>query len=196
MFDSSPTPFWSFHFSVTKVLPWLGIAGGLLGCSLCLLYLYSGTPEVSTTDQVSITQLPQGKVVVYVSGAVQKPGLYELTAESRIADALELAGGLLDSADREYIASQLAMAKHVNDESSIYIPFKTKQSSVASSDSKVKTLSINTASKNELINLPKIGEKTAQAIIDARPYISVEGLVEKKLISRDAFESIRSEISL
>lgn len=196
MFDSSPTPFLSFHFSVTKVLPWLGMAGGLLGCSLCLLYLYSGTPQVPSVDQVSITQQPQGKVVVYVSGAVQKPGLYELTAESRIADALQLAGGLLDSADKEYAASQLALAKHVSDESSIYIPFKTKQSSVASFGSKVKTLSINTATKNELINLPKIGEKTAQAIIDGRPYASIEELVEKKLISRDALESIQNDITL
>ena len=45
----------------------------------------------------------QEKIYVYVTGAVQKPGVYELARSSMVIDAVELAGGFTEQADAENI---------------------------------------------------------------------------------------------
>lgn len=55
-------------------------------------------------------------------------------------------------------------------------------------------LDINSASEKELAALPKIGEAKAKAIIKARPFRSKDQLVEKKILSQDAYDSIKDQI--
>jgi len=45
----------------------------------------------------------QEKIYVYVTGAVKKPGVYELARSSMVIDAVELAGGFTDQADAENV---------------------------------------------------------------------------------------------
>lgn len=55
-------------------------------------------------------------------------------------------------------------------------------------------LDINTASEKELAGLPKIGEVKAKAIVKGRPYKSKDQLVDKKILSQEAYDSIKDQI--
>jgi len=137
-------------------------------------------------------------IVVDVSGAVLKPGVYSFERNARISHALQKAGGLSDQADSSYIEKSLNLAQKLNDGMKIYIP-RTGEQPVLSSTVHTNTadvsVNINTASASELDALSGIGPVTAQKIIDNRPYKSVEELVEKKVVSQSVFEKNKSRLS-
>jgi competence protein ComEA len=84
---------------------------------------------------------------IYVSGAVNNPGIYNLRAEDSIVDIIQAAGGITNSAEPGYIE--------------LYVP------EAGESDSPQK-IDINRAEEWLLEALPGIGEVRAQAIIDYR----------------------------
>jgi competence protein ComEA len=84
---------------------------------------------------------------IYISGAVSNPGIYNLTADGSIADIIQAAGGITNSAEPNYIEL------HVPDPGGTNSPQK---------------IDINRAEGWLLEALPGIGEVRAQAIIDYR----------------------------
>ncbi|MEK7071183.1 MAG: helix-hairpin-helix domain-containing protein, partial [Patescibacteria group bacterium] len=56
-------------------------------------------------------------------------------------------------------------------------------------------INVNTALLGELDTLPGIGEKTAQKIIDNKPYSSVEELRDKKIVANSVYDKIKELIS-
>ncbi len=124
-------------------------------------------------------------VNVFVSGAVARPGLYALPGGARVADALSAAGGLLPEAAQAAVNPAVVLP----DEAQLYVPLA---SAVAppnvSTDEATRGLvldagtllgppiDINAATRAELESLPHIGPAKAQAIIDNRPYTSVDEL--------------------
>ena len=144
------------------------------------------TPDASPTQE---------SVLVYVTGAVQKPGVYALTAGSRISDVVVLAGGLLPEAD----TARVNLAERVVDEEHILVPkmgetpapvavlptrspgsaSPTRPASAATrppaqpTQPKPDTLpgskvNINTATAAQLESLPGIGPSLSQKIVDFR----------------------------
>lgn len=70
-------------------------------------------------------------------------------------------------------------------------------SAPASSEEEDGLVNINTASARELANLPGIGEKTAEAIIEYRektPFQSIEDIMNVSGIGDKKFEDIRDQI--
>ena len=63
-------------------------------------------------------KLPEQRILVYVCGAVVNPGVVELPADSRVADALEAAGGLREEAQPDYVN----LAAKLVDEQKLYFP--------------------------------------------------------------------------
>ena len=63
-------------------------------------------------------------VVVDVSGAVNKPGLYKINEGSRVGDAVALAGGISSDASIIYVSKILNLAQKIHDSEKIYIPFE------------------------------------------------------------------------
>ena len=57
---------------------------------------------------------------VHVCGAVNQPGVYELTADSRLFEAIQMAGGLTEEAADQ----TLNQAEVIEDGSKIYVPTK------------------------------------------------------------------------
>ncbi len=141
-------------------------------------------------------------VLVDVSGAVKKPGVYSLNSNSRYQDAILLAGGLSDSADPSYLAKQLNLSKKVSDGLKIYIPFKNDSTASLSEGSSEQSapsggvVNINSASATELEALSGIGPVSAQSIINKRPFQSTDQLVIRKVISKSAYEKIKNMISI
>jgi competence protein ComEA len=120
-------------------------------------------------------------VVVHVVGAVRRPGLYQLPAGSRVADALEQAGGAAPAAD----VALVNLAAPLADGQQVVVPSRAAAGSGSSgaageSPSGGGPVHLNTASIAELDELPGIGPVTAQKIVDHREkhgaFSSVEDL--------------------
>lgn len=135
-----------------------------------------------------------GELQVYVTGAVNAPGVYPLADGSRWIDALEAAGGATAEAD----LTRVNLAKRALDEDQIVVPRLGEvigPTAVAGAASTPGTLvNINTATQDELESLPGIGEVRAQEIIQSRTvdgaFVQVEDLVLRKLVPESVFEEI------
>lgn len=108
-------------------------------------------------------------IVVHVSGAVISSGVYELPEGSRVSDAIDAAGGMVDDASED----ALNLARVLVDGEQVVVPtveehmqeLETAADGGASPSGKV---NINTATAEQLDTLPGIGESTAQKIIADR----------------------------
>lgn len=149
---------------------------------------------------------PHQKIVVDISGAVEKPDIYEVTLGARLKDVLIMAGGLSANAHRQFFSRHFNLAKILSDQEKIYIPsveeiqsgtFTENQQTLnymsKTNDGKI---NINTASPEELDRLPGVGKVTAQKIIQGRPYQNLQDLLTKKVVTKSVYEKIRDLIEL
>jgi len=146
----------------------------------------------ATSSQVA------GQIIVHVDGAVVKPGIYNLSSDSRVNDAVEAAGGFSTGADR----SKVNLAAKIADGQKVYVPkvgesmAGTKSITSATGSESSGLVSINSASQSELEGLPAIGPVTAGKIINGRPYSQVDDLLSKKIVGKSTFEKIKELVSL
>lgn len=137
----------------------------------------------------------QEDLLVDVAGAVIHPGIYRLAAAARFADALAAAGGLSAAADRNWVSRHLNLAQNITDGIKIYIP-SVGESTTTGSTAITNTISINNASLTELDTLWGVGEARAKAIIEGRPYGSIEDLVTRKILPQNVVERNRDKLKL
>ena len=152
------------------------------------------------------------RLKVHVVGAVARPGLYEIDAGSRVADALEKAGGATPAADLNLIN----LAAKLADGQQLVVPEKgdtaglatgaTAASGAGSAGGTAGTgatavkqpINLNTATTEQLDALDGIGPKTAQKIIEYREahggFNSVEELMEVPGIGAAKFEQIKNQV--
>jgi competence protein ComEA len=135
------------------------------------------------------------KVVVHVSGAIERPGLYTLPEGSRVADAVRRAGGLKPRADLSVVnlAAPIADGQHVVVVRRLSLEAgATASTAAAASGAKVQ---LSSATLEELDGLPGIGPVTAQKIVDWRaangPFSSVDDLDEIPGIGPARVEQLR-----
>lgn len=176
----------------------VGIVFILIGIASSLIS--SDNEEIVLSSQ---TQVENGKeIVVDVSGAVVSPGVYRLSGNSRLQDALIAAGGLSKEADREWVAKVLNLAAKVTDGMKVYVPEKgttgitSITGTMGSLGLETGLININTASTAQLDRLPGIGPVTAQKIIDNRPYSDIAELFSKKVVGQKVFDQIKNSISV
>lgn len=98
-------------------------------------------------------------VLVFVSGAVVHPGLYELSPDARVADAIAAAGGITALANPGKLPD---LAARVHDGRQINVPFLSASSTTAAK------LDINTAAEDELDAVPGMPPGLAAAIVQHR----------------------------
>ena len=115
---------------------------------------------------------PAATLLVFVSGAVAHPGLYELATGARIADAIADAGGILPSADPGRLPN---MAGLLHDGHQVNVPFAKGASARTSAK-----IEANSASLSELETIPGMTPDVAQAIVGTRtqwgPFASLADL--------------------
>lgn len=147
-------------------------------------------------------------VVVYISGAVLSPDVYELPADARVKDVVMAAGGLSSDAD----AVRINLAAHIEDAQHIHVPrvgeplgvptdapAGTSAPDTGNGTTGGTRININTASKDTLESLQGIGPVLAQRILDHRaeaPFTSVDDLQQIQGISADLLETIRPYITV
>ena len=113
---------------------------------------------------------PRPRLVVHVVGAVKRPGLYRLADGARIADALKRAGGATRRAD----LSLVNLAAPVSDGTQIVVPQRAPPAPAGSSEPSSEVapaagpVHLNTATVEQLDELPGVGPVTAQKIVDYR----------------------------
>lgn len=108
-------------------------------------------------------------IFIEVKGAVNNPGVYELTEGDRVLNAIELAGGYLATANSKNINH----AQRVVDEMVIYVPLEGEEAEEletieAMQPSNSNLVNINKADTTMLSTLPGIGPAKAEAIIAYR----------------------------
>lgn len=140
--------------------------------------------------------------IVYITGAVPRPGVYALPRDARTQDAISAAGGFLAEADK----SQINLAALLEDGQKLDIPYIEGASPVLGTPvpevetSTTELVNINTASTDELDTLPGIGPTTAQKIIDYRdqngPFMSTEDIINVPGIGPGTYERIKDRISV
>jgi len=91
------------------------VVGGLVSAQGGSAFGREGKVEIVSGEQQIANGIQQGKIVVDVAGAVEKPGVYELEKKSRIGEAISMAGGLSELADREWVTRFLNLAEEVED---------------------------------------------------------------------------------
>ena len=136
-----------------------------------------------------------GSVVVDVAGAVARPGVYPLPSGSRITDAIAAAGGAGPDAD----VDQVNLAAKVSDGMRIYVPRHGEVvPATAAAGTPTEPVDINTASVDELDQLPGVGPALAQAIADYRAqhgrFSSVDDLGKVKGIGPSKLAAIRPKV--
>ena len=172
--------------------------------------LYEGRPQPEPIEIIEPTMVPTptpSPIHVHVTGAVQRPGLYVLSPASRLAQALEAAGGMTADADQE----RVNLADRVLDGQQVYIPTRGtppppsptpsahSQAALSSGDVRGR-ININKASLAELDTLPGIGPAYAQRIMAYReangPFADPSKIVKVKGIGQVTYDRIKELITV
>lgn len=179
------------------------------------VYEESKTIDINdnTKDTVQISKVEtssNNKVTIYISGEVKNPGVVELKYDARLADGVDLCGGLTEDAN----LNGINLAMKIKDEGHYIIPKvgeETKDTVVndneyrnenntlnepeSNNDNKI---NINTADLSELDSLPGFGQVTAQKIIEYRQehtkFNSIEELMNIKGIGEKKFNNVKDYI--
>jgi len=133
-----------------------------------------------------------GPIQVYVTGAVERPGVYQLTDGDRAIDALAAAGGATGEADLEAVN----LAKRLHDEDQLVVPRLGDVVSGVAGIARGPPVNLNTASAEELEALPGIGPTYAQRIIDSRasagPFRTPDELLTRQLLPQATYDRIKA----
>lgn len=152
------------------------------------------------------------KIIVHISGAVKKQGVYEIEKGKRIADIIECAGGL----DEDANIKNINLAYVLEDGMKIHIPLinenineiQDNTNECISRDSKntenegnsKEMININTATQTELETLPGIGPSIALNIINYRKdngkFNSIEDLKQVSGIGESKYSKIKDLIKI
>lgn len=147
-----------------------------------------GLTILKETEDAILINEEAAQVYVHVCGAVMKPGVYAVPDGSRLYEATALAGGMLDTADKDSIN----LAREVRDGEQVRIPFEGED---AQEDG---LIDVNRADEKGLCQIPGVGESKARAIVAYReangPFESVEGLTQVTGIKEGLLEQIRPYI--
>lgn len=178
-----------------------------------------GNGEVAEESDKEKETQGGGKIFIDIAGEVKNPGVYEVTSDSRIFEAIEKAGGLTEKAD----TTNVNQAETVKDGQKISIPKKgsTAQSSGGSGGESSQTTSapasnaqtsagtdpasgtkinINSADSSQLQTINGIGPSTAEKIIRYRTskgaFKSIDDLKKVNGIGDKKLEKLRPYVTI
>lgn len=165
-------------------------------------------------DKIIDEEKKETTYIIHISGAVNNEGVYKINENSRISDAIELAGGLKEDAD----ISKINLAYKLEDGMKIFIPnindnkeyeenditeefieYQNKSDNT-NNNSKNSKVNINTATQTQLETLPGIGPSTALKIINYRiekgKFSKIDDIKNVSGIGNGKFDKIKDLICI
>lgn len=170
----------------------------------------------SPSPEVAASPGAPAEVMVYVCGAVRRPGVVRLPAGARVSDAIDLAGGPTGRAE----LAAVNLAAKIADGQQIFVPERAASgaasgsatvapgaaaagvagASAAAPAAPGALVNLNTASLQELESLSGVGPSTAQKIIDYRTanggFTSIEQLMDVPGIGDAKFAAVKDSITI
>ena len=169
------------------------------------------TADMGESDIREEKELIDKKIcIVHISGAVNQPGVYQLTEGERIIDAVKMAGGEMESANIDAVN----LAAHLYDGQKIVLPFilednedEVNQNALANEEFRQhdyslssSVLNLNAVTSNQLETLPGIGPALAERILSYRKnhglFRNIEDIMNVSGIGEKRFESIKEYITV
>ncbi len=139
------------------------------------------------------------KIRADIAGAVDKPGVYQVSEGSIVEDLISEAGGLKDNVDKKRLAQNINRAAVLEDGDKIYIPIKGEKIGPSRVGGEVK-INLNTAKAEELELLPGVGAVTAARIINYRrehgDFKNPEDVMNVYYIDQETFDGFKDLIEL
>lgn len=163
--------------------------------------------EITDLETATVIQYEEtgGDIYVYITGQVKKPGVYQVSEGTRLFKVVELAGGMTDKAQKNY----LNLAETVADGQQVQVLSKKQykkliKSGTVPGDNKGTSfddlININQATAEELTTLSGIGDSKAKAIVEYREkngmFSTIEDLKNVNGIGEATFENIKSQITV
>jgi competence protein ComEA len=172
----------------------------------------SSTDAPAPTDGPVSVDRDDPPALVHVLGAVQRPGLVQLTRGARVVDAIAAAGGLTEDAD----VGAVNLARVVGDGEQLYVP-RVGETPPAPADhggpaggppgstggaggATGPKVALNTATQADLETLPRIGPALAQRILEWRSangrFSTVDDLMQVTGIGQKLFDGIKDRVTV
>ena len=111
-----------------------------------IFYVYEKNQRIVVNDQEIKENNSNSKIAVYITGAVNKEGVYYCSKDARINDVISEAGGLKKEVDLE----KINLAKKIKDGDKIIIPYKKEDIEEEYEETSNK-INLNTANKEKLM---------------------------------------------
>lgn len=158
-------------------------------------------------NEINIEKYDKKMITVFISGEVNNPGVVTIESEKRLSDAIDVLGGITESAD----LNKINLAMKLKDESHYIIPKLGEYNELhsnniferntqSSTNIQSNLININNANAAQLDTLPGIGEATANKIINHREenglFKSIEEIKKVNGIGDKKYEEIKNLISI
>lgn len=190
--------------TIESALPYASRGGPAAGISSS-----TSTAPVAGVVVASSTSVPSPVLIVYVAGAVQSPGVYQVPGNARVQQAVLAAGGPAADADLD----AMNLAAFILDGDRVYVPHRgaavpavvgatsgAASAGTSRSGQPATPIDLNRAAAEELDTLPGVGPATAAAIVAYRersgPFASIDDLLKVPGIGPAKVEALRSLVKV
>ncbi|MCP3994561.1 MAG: ComEA family DNA-binding protein [bacterium] len=174
---------------------WIGAVGLLAAAVAAAIWYGQSAPEPPPIVFDAVDNALDGLITVHVSGEVVAPGLVEVKATARVADAVAASGGTTRDAD----LAAVNLAAPLRDGQQVVIPNTDEGvgGAAITADGQVR---INSATAAELEQLPGVGPVLAARIAAHReehgPFETAEDLLDVPGIGEGKLETLRDSVAL
>ncbi|SFL80868.1 competence protein ComEA [Gracilibacillus orientalis] len=186
---------WYLVLVIAAILLWLLIDPSIEEQNDAADQMMENNPELLEEEKTVPTEYK-----IDIKGEIENPGVYQVTENDRVEDAIQLAGGFNSKADKQMIN----LAERVYDEMVIHVPAKGENAEgthqmkdMGSDDQKVK---VNLASIEEMQTIPGIGEVKANAIMEYREtygrFEKIEDLTKVSGIGEKTVEKLKEYVRI
>jgi len=189
---------WWFDLNFTSIQKRALLTISAVVVVISVFIVIRGNMDEVTAPPVVVEQVQAPQIFVDVTGAVNAPGVYTLTASSRVIDAIKAAGGSAAGAD----LSTINLARVLADGEQIYVDAAVTNSKGVriSATKRSGPISINRATVSDFDSLDGIGPVIARRIVEYRkthgPFMTIEDLQKVSGIGEAKFAQIKSKIRI
>ena len=189
---------WWFDLNFTSIQKRALLTISAVVVVISVFIVIRGNMDEVTAPPVVVEQVQAPQIFVDETGAVNTPGVYTLTASSRVIDAIKAAGGSAAGAD----LSTINLARVLADGEQIYVDAAVTNSKGVRIRATKRSgpISINRATVSDFDSLDGIGPVIARRIVEYRkthgPFMTIEDLQKVSGIGEAKFAQIKSKIRI